>query len=156
MKMHTTVCICECSLGELTIARGQIQTGPTVGCCSAGGGGAASSADGASGLATAPSACINKFGAFTYCDLLVLKLDFARLLYVTNHVPVQRLLRRRRPLRRSCRQRLPPRFEESADHDQAGVNRAKVLFQNIDSTALPDPIPPPIFAHFPLRPSQQK
>ena len=30
------------------------------------------------------------------------------------------------------------------------------FFQNIDSTALPDPTPPPIFAHFPLRPSQQK
>ena len=32
----------------------------------------------------------------------------------------------------------------------------RFFFQNIDSTALPDPTPPPIFAHFPLRPSQQK
>ena len=30
------------------------------------------------------------------------------------------------------------------------------IFQNKGSTALPDPPPPQIFAHFPLRPSQQK
>ena len=30
------------------------------------------------------------------------------------------------------------------------------IFQNIGSTALPDPPPPQNFAHFPLRPSQQK
>ena len=39
---------------------------------------------------------------------------------------------------------------------QAGVIRAEGFFQNISSTALPDPPPPQIFAHFPLRPSQQK